>query len=435
MKLSYYFLFAFLLLHIHVSAQWTIKNLDENSSKIGNIKFQNDSLGYFIGGDSYFLKTIDSGESWQKQQIDINISIGDYQLIGDSSIFAVGNSKLIKSKDNGSNWDSISNLAGKQLLSLWFFDNDSGLVAGYNGIYRTINTGSSWDTVWSITQFGYKYGDVKRLYFPSDKVGYAIGTGRNQHNDPNFDHFLLKSTDSGKTWEKIKSFSGNLTTICFTNEKTGFLGTESGIIYKTLDGGSIWTESLITPSGTPIKSIQFITDTRGYATGGVTNYITGSGSENNFFISNTIDGGQSWASYDTTGVALNSIHFISANKGFVAGDFELIMKSNGVNNLLPENYPWHLFETVGIKYNCTINSKVIIYPNPTNGILIVKNQYQPQKIKKVQLFNLSGKQMDICNRAVDNNLIQLNLSGLTSGSYLLQVVCDDKIEISKIIKR
>ncbi len=433
MKLHFYILFVFMFSHIDAGAQWVIKNLEENSYKLGNIKFQNDSLGYLIGGDSYFLRTQNTGENWEKLQIDTQINIDDYQLIGDSSIFAVGDSKLVKSMDFGENWDSISSLSKKQLHTLWFFDNDTGIVAGYDGIYKTVDNGISWDTVWSVTQQGYKYGEIKQIYFPSSNIGYAIGMGRNQTNNPGFDNFLLKSADSGKTWEKIKIFSGSLTTICFTNEETGFVGTETGTIHKTEDAGNNWTESLKTNGG-PVRSIQFISETKGYATGGVTGYVT-SGGYYSFFISQTVDAGQTWATYDTTGIPLNSICFIDENIGFVAGEFELIMKSNGGINFLPEDYPWHLVEDTGINEKEGLDFGFNIYPNPTNGILIVQKIIPTEKIVNVRLFNMSGKQIDIRDKVVTPEEIQLNTSALAPGTYIIQVVFDNRVKAKKFVKR
>lgn len=437
MKNYSYILWAFLLLFAPVGAhaQWSLKHLDENSGKVGDVKFQNDTLGYFIGGEAYFLKTTDAGENWEKIQIDVDANISAYQLWGDSTIFAVGYSQIIQSRNFGTSWDSVSNLPDKQLLSLWFFNNDSGLVAGYDGIYRTVNQGSSWDTVWSITQSGYKYGDVHQVYFPSGQVGYAIGSGRNQHNDPTFDHFLLKTYDAGSTWEKVNSFHSDLKSLCFTSEHTGFIGAASGVIYKTIDGGAVWTESLALPSGNQVKSIQFINDETGYATGGVTNYVTGGASSYQFFIANTVDEGQTWETYDTTGVPLNAIYFINANTGFVAGDFELIMKSNGVNNKLPDDYPWHLVKTVGMDDNLTNHSVCSVYPNPTSGAMYVKSESPNHKIQNVQLFNVLGQQLAIDNKALHNSIIQLDLSNMAPGNYFLRIFYEDTVETRKIIKQ
>lgn len=435
---------------VSANAQWAIKHLNENSHKTGTIKFKNDSLGLFIGGfqggNHTFLKTMDVGDTWQIKHMNINVNINDFQFIGDSSVFAVGDyytgngenmtSKLIKSENLGESWDSISNFAGKQIHSLHFFNNDSGIVAGYDVIYRTVDAGKLWKTVWGIKQFGYKYGELKQLSFPSSEIGYAIGIGRNQNNDgSNFDYFLLKTNNSGITWNLVKTFDNPLASIYFVNLNIGFIGTESGVLYKTNDGGNSWTELQINKSGNEIHSIQFISELKGFATGGVMRYLTDGGGSSNFFISKTTDGGETWASYDTLGIPLNSIYFINDTIGFVSGDFELIMKSNGKINKLSEDYPWHLVGNPNSidenKFSC---SRIKIYPNPTDGTLFIQNLTSNKELKSISLINTSGQTIDSRNSVSDNELIQLNLSGFKSGMYLIKTVYTDKIEFMKIIR-
>ncbi len=80
-----------LMLFNNIEAQWIVKNLNEDQRYQGIVKFKNDSLGFYMGGNSTFLKTTDMGETWHLNQLNINVSINDFQFIGDSSIFAVGN--------------------------------------------------------------------------------------------------------------------------------------------------------------------------------------------------------------------------------------------------------------------------------------------------------------------------------------------------------
>lgn len=439
-------------MHNSIHAQWTIKHLDENSHKTGTIKFKNDSLGLSMGGNFMdgnftFLKSRDKGDTWNIKHLDINVDIHDFQFIGDSSIFAVGDyytgngenrtSKLIKSENLGESWDSISNFAGKQLNSLHFFNNDSGIVAGYDEIYRTVDTGKSWNTVWSIKQFGYKFGELIELSFPSSEIGYAIGIGLNQFDTGSgFDFFLLKTNNSGISWVSINTFPKSLASIYFINQFTGFIGTESGVMYKTNDGGNNWKELQLTHSGNGIKSIQFISEMKGFATGGAMVISTGGGESSNFFISKTLDGGETWASFDTLGIPLNSIYFVNDTLGFVSGAFELIMKSNGEIDKLPEDFPWHLVgDPNSIDENKFSSSRIKIYPNPTDGTLFVQNLNSDKEIKSISLINTSGQTIDIRNSVSNNELIQLNLSDFKSGMYLIKTVYTDKIELMKIIKK
>jgi photosystem II stability/assembly factor-like uncharacterized protein len=424
-----------------VFAQWSIKNLNENSFVDGSVKFANDSVGLFMGNNSTILKTRDIGETWIKKDLKISINIQDFRFVNDSTVLAVGysgnsanlTSILIKSENQGETWDSISGFPGKQLQSLWFFNSDSGMVAGYDEIYLTTDSGTSWDTAWSITGFGYQYGELRNLSFGSTEVGYATGIGRNQHNSPSFDNFILKSTDSGVTWELIKTFSGeSLASIGFINADTGFVGT-NGLIYKTNDGGSNWTGIRLSDSWNTVESIQFISEMKGFATGGAMNYLT-SGAGGHFFISATSDGGETWAVFDTTGIPLHSVYFIDDTTGFVSGDHELIMKTEDGISGLPDNYPWHLVGSMKTDEKQLTGSGIKIYPNPTNGILYIENDNPAEEIKMVSIINSSGQTIDAGNPIKYTEPVHFDLSWFQPGLYFIRIEYSGRISFMKVIK-
>ena len=445
-KLLLLFLFLFGLFNV-INAQWTIKNIDEPSFSYDNIiKFKNDSLGFFMGNNSVILKSNDTGETWNVINLETKVNIKDFQFIDDTIIYAVGDyyigsgeyltSKLIISRDNGDTWDSLVSFKGKQLYSLWFFNSDSGMLAGYDAIFRTVDSGDSWDTVWSITKFGYQYGELKQLIFSTSQIGYEIGMGRNQHNNPNFDHFSLKSNDAGLTWDTIKTFQYPLTTIHFMNQDTGFIGTESSssIILKTTDGGDTWNETQVAHYYNSVNSIHFTSNMTGFAAGSPSAFIPEG--PTSFFISKTINGGVTWESYDTIGIPLNSIYYINDTIGFVSGSYSLIMKSSGKINGLPENYPWHLVGGgVYIDESESDKSQIKIYPNPTNGILYIQPYNLTQDIKSIKLISTAGYVMDIMEPLTDNDLITIDLSDLTPGIYLIQVIYSDRNELLKALKK
>lgn len=447
-------LLVFLFIINKVDAQWSIKHFNENSENKGIVKFRNDSLGIFMGENSTCLKTIDTGETWEKKIVNINgdINILDFQFIGDSSVIAVGidydtkilSSELIRSDNLGESWSCISNYLNKYLECVWFFTIDSGLIAGDYGIYRTNDGGSSLDTVWSISQSGYKFGEVTQFYFPTPVVGYAIGYGLNKQTNQ-FDHFLLKTQDTGITWDTIKTFyHTGLSSEYFINQDTGFVGTEGGEILKTTDGGHNWNKIKVGDSGS-IRSIQFISEMKGFAVGGDQFFIT-AGEELNatytggfyvFVISKTTDGGESWISYDTLGIDLSSVYFINNSLGFVSGRYELIMKSNGKDiNELPEDYPWYLINTggSGVAEKKQINTDVNVYPNPVQETLTIEFKNQGKFIKSVSLINIFGQTLNY-SCSPPNNQLHYDLSGFSPGIYFVKVEYFDETKIKKIIKQ
>ncbi len=206
----------------------------------------------------------------------------------------------------------------------------------------------------------------------------------------------------GATWDTIRTFYQETPkSIYFINKDTGFIGTERGVIYKTLDAGSNWTKIEISNMG-GIRSIQFISEMKGFAVGGA-EFFSPTGEDRNslkgngfyhFIISKTIDGGESWISYDTLGIDLFSVYFVNDSLGFVSGRYELIMKSNGNNiNQLPEDYPWYLINNGGSGFaeKKQINSDINVYPNPVQETLTIQLKNSGKVIKSISLINTFGQ--------------------------------------------
>jgi len=79
------------------------------------------------------------------------------------------------------------------------------------------------------------------------------------------------------------------------------------------------------------------------------------------------------------------------------------------------------------------NQKVIIYPNPTQGQLLVEIQgYEKETNTALYLFDLSGKLL--ISRKPANSTMPLDLSGYSVGTYVLKIVLGDKTSEWKIMK-
>ena len=70
-------------------------------------------------------------------------------------------------------------------------------------------------------------------------------------------------------------------------------------------------------------------------------------------------------------------------------------------------------------------SRIVVYPNPTADRIYI----QAENITKAVLFDLMGRRVRATNQD------QIDLSGITSGSYILQVTTDNNTKSFKIIKQ
>jgi hypothetical protein len=77
---------------------------------------------------------------------------------------------------------------------------------------------------------------------------------------------------------------------------------------------------------------------------------------------------------------------------------------------------------------------VAIYPNPTADLITVENIFQ-LSISEFTLRDMTGKVINIKPTQVDETNLQLDLSHLNSGIYVLQINHQDHVETHKIIKK
>lgn len=138
---------------------------------------------------------------------------------------------------------------------------------------------------------------------------------------------ILKSNDSGKTWE-VKARDMNLShektvtgfsSIFFINRNTGWICGEDGIILYTQDGGNTWREQYCGEK-LNLKKILFVNKGLGWCIGG----------PNIFYTS---DGGEKWElqfKYEDGNIRFCDLSFINSSMGFaVTSGGHLFKTSDG----------------------------------------------------------------------------------------------------------
>ncbi|OQX79570.1 MAG: hypothetical protein B6D64_04620 [Bacteroidetes bacterium 4484_276] len=83
------------------------------------------------------------------------------------------------------------------------------------------------------------------------------------------------------------------------------------------------------------------------------------------------------------------------------------------------------FETQAIK-------RVNVYPNPATGFIQIGSV---EAINRIGLFHIDGTIIKTYIFAQGKAIVKLDVSGLSSGVYILKVLMDTKISTTKIVKR
>lgn len=176
------------------------------------VTFINGKDGWLTGytaayGSIYLYRTTDGGHSWTQEQIPLPSKLKQDRFASQSPVF--------------------------------FFNKNDGLLSvevfgGPMVIYRTSNGGATWIPTSPVTSKVVGAPGQEGVFdFPS--MSFGISTDGNK---------VFTTTDTGQTWS---SFTPNISLkqvsqLQFTSSKDGWALTQSGSLYRTIDGGHTWTK-------------------------------------------------------------------------------------------------------------------------------------------------------------------------------------------------
>jgi photosystem II stability/assembly factor-like uncharacterized protein len=321
-----------------------------------SIYFLNSNTGFTVGARGRILKTTDGGTTWNTYSPSYN-DVNDVAIPVNSTAYATIANMIYKTADTGKTWQPLGLTVGtnygdySQFKKCYFFDADTGFVTAslpartyktYDGgvtwkqisptqygyddvsdlqflnknlgylainnyyggtIVKTKDQGETWKPVWS-SQY---YGEVfQKIYFVDEKTGYA-----SRQNS------LYKTEDSAKTWTQLWQ-DQTISSIWFTNARTGFVSGENGMLKRTNDSGKTWKQIPINSQYyDDIYNIKFIDERVGY--------LTGEGGA----IYKSIDTGLTWKlSGRGSYYRLGTIQFGTDSSVYVAGEYGSILRSD-----------------------------------------------------------------------------------------------------------
>ncbi|HEY5825725.1 MAG TPA: IPT/TIG domain-containing protein [Cyclobacteriaceae bacterium] len=304
----------------HVADGGLLDNLWFSASNFYDVHFLNAQHGFAAGwtlvnGSEIIIETTDGGLTWKVVYQGItnpNDPIGFTQLQFTSPLIAYAGSfqgRIIKTIDGGKNWNVLATNMSDDIKGIHFVDDNNGRVISGSTIYITSNGGQTWI---------------------SKPIGH-VATG-----------------------------------LWFLTNQIGFVSTENNKMFKTVDGGSSWSEHLMAMS---VQKIQFTDSQTGYAAG--TN------------IYKTTNGGQSWTLQQKSVMGFTGLHFLNANSGIVTTfNGEIYTTGNGGGNTSPTVTITDFTPTQGLPGTAvTINGENLEYVNSvTIGNLLAPFQVDGNKI-------------------------------------------------------
>ena len=405
----------------YTQAQWEIQLDNENFTHLDRIFFLNDTLGWAIGGAtigsaSPYFYTTNGGEQWYLDDDWMNIAGTDIVFVNqDTGFIAAANGIIKKTVNGGQTWTDIQTPATQNVMYLFFVDENNGWATLYNSgdILHSVNGGDNWEIV--TTSLSY----ISDLFIVENTIWCSGWTYSKTVTSS-----IIKSIDYGLTWEE-KHLGGNnfFYSLYFINSNIGWTGgqldlnNDTPYIMKTINSGNTWEEQLIeyVYETKKVNCIFFIDDTTGWLGVGE------SQSQDNYgAIYFTNNGGVTWQLQQEFYKPVIDIQMLNKDHGWIVGGDYIYYTSNGT--FIPANIDEHK------------NNHIIIQPNPSNGIFIVKNLQAFAEPCSVSITDITGK--TIINYQLKNINCQhtINVSYLQPGIYFLKLSMDnDVIQTKKLI--
>lgn len=389
------------------------------------IVFPSPQVGYIGGSDSLLLKTVDGGLTWNPvSYTGINFLPGgdhfmELDFITDEIGFAtVGPyTGTYRTADGGLTWNSLDlNMCFNH--GLYFFADGEGFVGGsgcFQGeqiakfsagnptpVYATINS-SSWisdDLILDI--------DFDLNTFASNGLAVSAG-GR-----------ILRTTNSGTSWDTIASPLGNqvpLTAVSIVNSNLAYItynngGGVNGLL-KSTDGGLTWSFELNTASFYYPRFYDLHTTAIGTTYTGAS--YTGGSTSNYGLIMESVDN-NIWNMYP---VDKPIYSMASYNDTIIwgAGKNGYLVRKGGASALATNN----------LGRPNSIN----IFPNPTSEsfTLQVPDEFE-NDLFTVEIYSMDGKLAQTTQTGAN----AISVSALNSGNYIVRVIKDTMVWISKLVK-
>lgn len=203
-----------------------------------------------------------------------------------------------------------------------FFSQDKGWIVGTDGVLlATEDGGSTW-----IQSKKFTSDSFVQIYFASETTGWLLCERNVFTRGPNPTSYLRKTTDGGRTWEKIEFLEAGherVTKMLFNGSGVGTAFGEGGIFYRLQSDGRSWKKSR-----TAMKYLLLDGDYSDESVGA----IVGTGGTIMF----TGDSGLTWEKATLLGdtdTRFNAVYFAGQKGAWAVGSKGRIFRANGGGRL------------------------------------------------------------------------------------------------------
>lgn len=158
-----------------------------------------------------------------------------------------------------------------------------------------------------------------------------------------------------------------------------------------------------------------------------------------FKIEYSIDNGQNWITEAASVPTSDSVYFwtvpnVTADSCFIRLSVPGLPNSSSVNAI-----PFSIQKAVSVNDNLTSNDEVQVFPNPIEDKIFISipADYLVENEYSIEIFDVKGQRVIAKNEFLnihENNLIELDLTELNDGIYILKLKCSNNIFTRKFIR-
>lgn len=197
-----------------------------------------------------------------------------------------------------SQWRCAANSQGGGNLKM--INANIGYGIKFNTLVKTTNGGATWKSL----QLSQSEAVLDFTISPTG-IGYMVTE----------DGGIFKTIDQGTTWCKISTLSSQIIKLQFINDSVGYAINISGVFYKTIDGGMTWSYKTPFGNAASIQDMFFKDESRGFVIGGGK-------------FRSTMDGGITWTEQNIAGNCMA----VLASRVWILSNNSLIRSvNNGLN--------------------------------------------------------------------------------------------------------